>query len=79
MYLEDIYAGWLSYSQLEIFKVLMKDAAIYCFFHILKLMAKNRSCSRETHADCLINCKLLQINPTASATRETSAFLKPEG
>ena len=70
-YADDVGTGYL-FSQLEILKVLIKDAQINCFVKSLT--------DHEKHmiTEVIVICKLLLVNPATSATAERSFSKKSE-
>ena len=70
-YADDVRTGYL-FSQLEILKVLIKDAQINCFADVLKAVKSLTDHERHMITEVIVICKLLLVNPATSATGERS-------
>ena len=57
-YADDVRTGYL-FSQLEILKVLIKDAQIYCFGDVLKAVKSLTDHERRMITEVIVICKLL--------------------
>ena len=75
-YMRENYAdgcqNWISFSQLEILKVLIKDAQINCFADVLKAVKSLTDHGRQMIIEIIVICKLLLVNPATSATGQRS-------
>ena len=74
-YADDVRTGYL-FSQLEILKVLIKDAQINCFADVLKAVKSLTDHERHMITEVIVICKLLLVNPATSATGERSFRVK---
>ena len=70
-YADDVRTGYL-FSQLEILKVLIKDAQVNGFADILKAVKSLTDHGRHMITEVIVICKLLLANPVTSATGEPS-------
>ena len=73
----DVGTGYL-FSQLEILKVLVKDAQINCFADVLKAVKSLSDHEKYMITEVIVICKLLLVNPATSATGERSFSKKSE-
>ena len=65
-YADDVRTRYF-FSQLEILKVLIKDAQINCFADVLKAV-KSLTDQESLGKHDIVICKLLLVNPATSAT-----------
>ena len=70
-YADDVRTGY-PFSQLEVLKVLIKDAQINCFAHVLKAVKSLTDHERHMITEVIDVCKLLLVNPATSATGQRS-------
>ena len=68
-YADDVRTAYL-FSQLEILKVLIKDAQINCFADVLKAVKSLTDHERHMITEVIVICKFLLVNPASSATGE---------
>ena len=68
-YADDVSTAYL-FSQLEILKVLIKDAQINCFADVLKAVKSLTDHERHMITEVIVICKFLLVNPASSATGE---------
>ncbi|CAB4034968.1 zinc finger MYM-type 1-like [Paramuricea clavata] len=75
-FLEDNYSGDLDIgalkSQLEIFKLLLKDADCVCFYDMLVKIRELPEPEKKMISHIITICKLIQVNPATSASAERS-------
>ena len=70
-YADDVRTGYI-FSQLEILKVLIKDAQINWFADVLKAVKSLTDHERHMITEAIVLCKLLLVEPATSATGERS-------
>ena len=70
-YADDVRTGYL-FFQLEILKVLIKEAQINCFADVLKAVKSLTDHERHMITEVIVICKLLLVNPATSASGERS-------
>ena len=68
-YADDVRTGYL-FPQLEILKVLIKDAQINCFADVLKAVKSLTDHERHMITEVIVICKPLFLNSATSATGE---------
>ena len=66
-YADDVRTRYF-FSQLEILKVLIKDAQINYFAGVLKAVKSLTDDERHMITEVIVICKLLLVNPATSAT-----------
>ena len=70
-YADDVTTGY-RFSQLEILKLLIKDAQTDCFADVLKAVKSLTDHERHMITEVIVIGKLLLVNPVTSATGERS-------